>query len=90
MAKWLVAIIIISFLVGFRFLFLDRFPAGLDHDEAMYSLNGESYIQTGKDLSATVFPLSIFRSKTEGNPSVMPSLILSFYYRFLAINQFNV
>ncbi len=83
-------ILLIIFLSFFRFVWLDKFPVGLDHDEVMYSLNGASYLYTGKDLSGVSFPLSVFRTATEGTASIVPSLFLSFYYRFVEVNQFNV
>ena len=83
-----IALIII--LAVFRLVWLDKFPTGLDHDEVMYSLNGASYLHTGKDLSGVSFPLSIFRTQTEGVASIVPSLFLSVYYRFFEVNQFNV
>ncbi len=83
-------IIPIVLLALFRLVWLDKFPVGLDHDEIMYSLNGLSYINTNKDLSGVSFPLSIFRTKTEGTASIVPSLLLSLYYRFFSVNQFNI
>src|SRR4051812_27870382 len=80
----------ILLLTFFRFLFLDKFPAGMDHDEIMYSLNGLAYLYSGKDLSGIPFPISTFRSLTEGMAAIVPSLLLGAFYTFSDVSQLSV
>lgn len=87
--------LLILFLIGFflvvsRFLYLDRFPVGMSHDEIEYTLSSKTYFLSGVDLSNTPFPKSIFQTKTEGIISFLPALILSPYYGLIPINQFTV
>lgn len=77
-------------LVVARFLYLDRFPVGMSHDEIEYVLSAKTYFLSGVDLSGTPFPKSIFQTKTEGIISFLPAIILSPYYGLVSINQFTV
>lgn len=87
--------LLILFLIGFglifcRFLYLDRFPVGMSHDELEYILSAKTYFLTGADLSGSYFPKSIFQTKTEGIISFFPALILSPYLGLVPTNQFMV
>ncbi len=86
--------LLILFLIGFglifcRFLYLDRFPVGMSHDELEYILSAKTYFLTGADLSGSYFPNSIFQTKTEGIISFLPALILAPYFGLVPINQFT-
>lgn len=87
---WLVILfLIVSFLVVSRFLYLDRFPIGMSHDELEYILSAKTYFLTGADLSNSRFPASIFQTKTEGLISFLPAILLSPYYGLVHLDQFN-
>lgn len=86
--------LLILFLIGVvlilsRFLYLDRFPVGMTHDELEYILSAKTYFSSGVDLSNTPFPKSIFQTKTEGVISFLPALFLSPYYGLVPLNQFT-
>ncbi len=83
-------ILLVTAVLVTKFLWIDRFPPGLAHDEVVYSLNGMSYLQSGSDLTGYAFPLSIFRSETEGFISVVPALIYGFYYKLITPNTQNL
>lgn len=83
-------IVLIIFLSFLRLLWLDRFPAGMSHDETEYSVNGLAYRYMGKDLSGFALPLSIFRTQTEGRISIIPALIISFYSIFTNVNELSL
>lgn len=76
-------------LIFSRFLYLDRFPAGMSHDEIEYILSGKTYFLSGVDLSNTSFPNSIFQTKTGGVISFLPAVLLSPIYGIIPINQFT-
>lgn len=97
--------VFVVFLVAFtipHFLFLSRFPAGINHDEAEVILSAKSFWETGKDYSGVFFPLSLFRSQTQAGIASLPSFILSpfvglfpqniFFYRlyFVVINLLTI
>jgi len=88
--KNLFFVIIFVLLTLFRLLWLDRFPVGMSHDEIEYSVNGLSYRYSGKDLSGIRFPLSIFRTRTEGRISIIPALIISVYSIFTNVNELSL
>lgn len=84
----------VLFLIGIvlifsRFLYLDRFPIGISHDELEYILSAKTYFSSGVDLSNTPFPKSIFQTKTEGVISFLPAIVLSPYYGLVPLNQFT-
>ncbi len=84
-------LILVSILasIACRFLFLDRFPAGISHDEVEYVLSSASYAFTGTDLSGIGFPLSLFKTETHGHISPIPPLFLAPYFYFIPVNQFS-
>ena len=83
-----VFLLIIFLILGlFHLVYLDRFPAGINHDEIEYILSAKTYFLTGADLSGSYFPNSIFQTKTEGVISFLPSLILAPYFGVVPINQ---
>lgn len=80
----LIGLILITIFV--HFLWLDRFPVGLSHDEIEYILSSRQYFRQGTDLSGIGFPLSIIKTDTVGIISFLPSLILSPYYGLVPLN----
>ncbi len=72
---WLVFALLV--LAGLRFLWLDRFPIGLNHDEAEVILSAKTYWNNGRDISGVYFPLSLFKTFTEAGLSSLPSFLLA-------------
>ncbi|MCJ7805577.1 hypothetical protein MUP46_02945 [Patescibacteria group bacterium] len=60
-----------------RFLWIDRFPVGLNRDETEVVLSAKSYWKLGTDISGVSFPRSLFANKTGGKISGLPSFLLS-------------
>jgi len=81
--------ILFAALIGIHFLWLDRFPVGLSHDEAEYVLSSKTFFRYGYDLSGVRFPLSIFRTGTLGIISPAPYIILSPYFGLIQLNLFT-
>jgi len=87
---WLLLLFLMGLVLIFsRFLYLDRFPIGMSHDEIEYILSAKTYFLSGVDLSNTSFPKSIFQTKTEGIISFLPSILLSPVYGLIPLNQFT-
>lgn len=87
---WILAMLLIIVGVIPRFLWLDKFPAGMSHDELEYILSAKSYFQNGYDLSGFSLPLSIFQTKTVGMISFLPAIIMSPIYGIIDLSQQNV
>lgn len=85
--KNIAILLIFAVAIMARFVWLDRFPVGMAHDEVEYTLSSKTYHLAGKDLSGFSFPLSLFRTQTEGRISALPPIILSFYFASVPINQ---
>ncbi|MBU0572419.1 hypothetical protein KKE18_01905, partial [Patescibacteria group bacterium] len=76
--KSIILLLLISIvLIGIRFLWLDRFPVGINHDEAEVVLSAKTYWKYGTDISLTPFPKSIFTNETSGGLSGLPSFLLT-------------
>src|SRR3989344_5205034 len=73
--KFLLAILILAFVL--RVPFLDKFPAGLNADEAAIGYNAYSLIKTGHDEHGVAWPL-VFRSFDDYKPAVYFYLALPF------------
>lgn len=86
---FLIFLFLIIVFSGLRFLWLDRFPIGITHDEIEYILSSKTYFLKGVDLSGVSFPISIFKTKTEGIISFLVPILLSPYYGSVNINQFT-
>ena len=86
---FLLFLFLIIVFCGLRFLWLDRFPIGISHDEIEYILSSKTYFLKGVDLSGASFPISIFKTKTEGIISFLVPILLSPYYGPVNINQFT-
>lgn len=77
--KLLIFILVaVSFiLISIRFLWIDRFPVGITHDDSEVLLSAWTYISHGTDSSGTSFPMSIFSNNTAGGLAGLPSAILA-------------
>ena len=73
----LIAILFLAFVL--RVPFLDKFPAGLNADEAAIGYNAYSLIKTGLDEHGTSWP-TVFRSFDDYKPAVYFYLVLPFVY----------
>lgn len=72
-----VLIVVFGIIVLSHFLFLNSFPAGVNHDEAEVLLSARNYFSHAADISGVVFPLSLFSTKTEAGLSGLPSVLIS-------------
>ena len=79
-------IVIIATLI--RVVALDKFPAGLNADEAAIGYNAWSLLETGKDEHSTSWPL-VFRSFDDYKPPMYFYLVLPFV-KFLGLNIWAV
>lgn len=68
---------ILLFGILFRFLWLDKFPVGMNHDEIDVTLSAKSYWRFGTDISGIPFPKSLFITRTEAALSGFPSILLA-------------
>jgi 4-amino-4-deoxy-L-arabinose transferase-like glycosyltransferase len=87
MKKLIIPIILLISLLA-RVLFLDRFPIGLNADEAAIGYNAYSLIQTGHDEHGMSWPL-VFRSFDDYKPPLYFYLVLPFVYLF-GLNEWSV
>jgi len=78
--KYLPFTAIIIILIAIRFLWLDKFPVGINHDEVDVVLSAKSYWKFGRDLSGVPFPKSLFVTNTRAGLSGLPSFLLSPVY----------
>lgn len=83
----LLLILFFLFLIILRFLFIDRFPAGMQYDEVEYALSSKSFQMTGKDISGTSFPASLLTTETLGRVSPVPYVIFSPLWMFFDLNM---
>ncbi len=87
--KKLIPIFLVLFLAATLRLFaLDRYPSGLNADEAALGYNAYSLIQTGRDEHGTPWPIE-FRSFDDYKPGVYVYLTLPFVY-FFGLNEWSV
>ncbi len=77
MKKHLPIILILILASVLRLFALDRFPAGLNADEAAIGYNAWSLLETGKDEHSVSWPL-VFRSFDDYKPPVYFYLVLPF------------
>ena len=82
--------VVLALSIAAHFLYLDRLPVGLSHDEVEYILSSRQYWHTGTDLSNVAFPLSIIKTQTEGIISFLPALLLAPYFGLVKLNLFTV
>ena len=81
MKKYLPIILILILAALLRLVALDKFPAGLNADEAAIGYNAWSLIQTGKDEHGASWPL-VFRSFDDYKPPIYFYLVLPFVKLF--------
>lgn len=72
-----VLLILAIILIALRFVWLDKFPGGLNHDEADVVLSAKNYWLNGRDISGIKFPLSLFVTGTESKQAGLPSVLLA-------------
>jgi len=84
-----IIIILILVVVFFRFLWLDRFPVGITHDEAELLLSSKSYWLYGHDISGTPLPTSLFATQMESKQTGVVSLLLSPYFGLTKFSLFT-
>ena len=75
----LILILLLAFIL--RVPFLDKYPAGLNADEAAVGYNAYSLLQTGRDEHGTSWPL-VFRSFDDYKPAGYFYLVLPFVAAF--------
>lgn len=73
-----------------RFLWLDRFPVGINHDEAEVVLSAKSYWKLGTDISGVGFPESLVANKTAAGMSGLPSFVLAPFFGPLDTSLTNI
>ncbi len=88
MKKYILIILTLILAAALRLVSLDKFPAGLNADEAAIGYNAWSLIQTGKDEHSTIWPL-VFRSFDDYKPPIYFYLVLPFV-KFLGLNVWSV
>lgn len=81
-------IIILLLAAVLRLVLLDKFPAGLNSDEAAIGYNAWSLLETGKDEHGKTWPL-VFRSFDDYKPPVYFYLVLPFV-KVLGLNIWAV
>lgn len=82
--------VLIIILIAVHFLWLDRFPVGINHDEIDVILSAKSYWKFGTDLSGVAFPKSLFITNTRAGLSGLPSLLLSPFYGPFSLSMSSV
>jgi 4-amino-4-deoxy-L-arabinose transferase-like glycosyltransferase len=85
--KYLI-IFILLLAATLRLVALDKFPAGLNADEAAIGYNAWSLLETGKDEHSTSWPL-VFRSFDDYKPPIYFYLVLPFI-KVLGLNIWAV
>ena len=88
MKKNILIIAILVLAAVLRLVLLDKFPAGLNSDEAAIGYNAWSLIETGKDEHGAVWPM-VFRSFDDYKPPVYFYLVLPFV-KILGLNVWAV
>src|SRR3989304_3503317 len=88
--RYLPIFLLISFGIIVRFLWLDRFPVGINHDEAEVVLSAKSYWRLGTDISGIGFPLSLVANETAAGMSGLPSFVLTPFFGPLATSLSNI
>jgi len=88
MKKHLPIILILVLATLLRVVSLDKFPAGLNADEAAIGYNAWSLLETGKDEHSVSWP-TVFRSFDDYKPAVYFYLVLPFV-KILGLNIWAV
>jgi len=88
MKKYWILILILVAATLLRFISLDKFPIGLNADEAALGYNAYSLLETGKDEHGTSWPLA-FRSFDDYKPPLYVYLTIPFVKVF-GLNVWSV
>jgi len=88
MKKYLPIILIFIVASLLRLVALDKYPAGLNADEAAIGYNAWSLLETGKDEHSNAWPI-VFRSFDDYKPPVYFYLVLPFV-KILGLNIWSV
>ena len=80
-------LLVFILIVALRFVWLDRFPPGMQHDEVEYALSSKTYELFGTDLSGSSFPLSLFKTNTLGRISPIPPLVLAPLWKIIPLTM---
>jgi 4-amino-4-deoxy-L-arabinose transferase-like glycosyltransferase len=86
--KHLPILLVLLLAAALRLYSLDKFPAGLNADEAAIGYNAYSLLETGKDEHGAAWPL-VFRSFDDYKPSLYFYLVLPFVKAF-GLNVWSV
>lgn len=63
-----------------RFIWLGRFPPGINHDEVDLILSSQTIWKYGRDVSGIKFPSSLFYTGVEAKQAGLPAFLLSPYF----------
>ncbi|HSV94386.1 MAG TPA: glycosyltransferase family 39 protein [Spirochaetia bacterium] len=88
MKKYLLLVLVLILATLLRFISLDKYPIGLNADEAALGYNAYSLLETGKDEHGTSWPL-VFRSFDDYKPPLYVYLTIPFV-KFLGLNVWSV
>ena len=89
--KFLVLLIpLVTIGVISRFVWLDKFPVGITHDEADIVLSGKHFFKDGTDASGVRFPISIIATKMQSGQTSVISWLLAPYLGSIKQTLFNV
>lgn len=72
-----------------RFLWLNYFPSGIDHDQAEVILSSKSLFLFGVDSSGTKFPQLLFSNFTKAGIAGLPSTLLAPILGIINLNLIN-
>lgn len=81
-----IAIVIFGLLIILRFIWIDKFPPGMQYDEVEYSLSSKTFQMMGTDLSGVGFPKTLVITKTLGKVSPIPYMALSPLWNIINLN----
>jgi len=80
-------VLLLILTIFLRFIYVDRFPVSLSHDEIEYTLSGISMAKVGTDISGYSFPINLFRTETAGVISAVPVMLFSFVFNYFGLSQ---
>src|SRR3989344_5409809 len=86
----LIFLALLVFGVVIRFMWLDKAPPGLSHDEVDPIHTARTYIQFGTDSTGTHFPASLITSQVNSGDDTLLSLFYAPFYRFFPLSMFTL
>lgn len=89
MKKYILPILIIILAV-LRFAYIGTVPVGLSNDEIEYATSAKSYALSGKDISGYGLPTSLLKTKTDGDISPIPAVLLAIPLEIVPLTQTNL